>query len=166
MEKCVGNIIGQPTTKITNILEHQLAQAVGAVSTYQWGGMSCCIALVLNEEPFREAIGSTSITVDRQFKPPVIHPSIDKYSRAYGRLVNQEAQKELIWDWVTQESMDHLIVQRVVASVDPQYLKARNKDYMGLAGEMTKTLIAYIRTAWCRASTHHKKEVRAVFREP
>ena len=37
---------------------------------------------------------------------------------------------------------------------------------MGFAGETTKTLIEYIRTAWCRVSTHHKMKARSAYREP
>ena len=62
--------------------------------------------------------------------------------------------------------VDPLLVDRIVGSVDPQYLEARNKEYMGFTGETTKTLIAYIRSAWYRVSTHHKMKARSAFREP
>ena len=65
-----------------------------------------------------------------------------------------------------QESVDHLLVERIIGSVNPQYLKARNKEYTGSVGETTKILIAYIRTAWYRVSTYNKKAVRGASREP
>ena len=40
-----------------------------------------------------------------------------------------------------QGSVDHLLINRIVGCVDSQSLEARNKDYMGFTGEMTKTLI-------------------------
>ena len=42
------------------------------------------------------------------------------------RMANQEKQKEIIRDFDTQESVDHLIIEHIVGSVDPQYLKVRN----------------------------------------
>ena len=36
MEKQVDKIVSEPTTKTTNILEQQLAQAAGAVPANQW----------------------------------------------------------------------------------------------------------------------------------
>ena len=64
-----------------------------------------------------------------------------------------------------QESVNHLLVDHVVGSLDPQYLKAHNKDYLGFTGEKTKTLIEYTMTAWCRVSTHHKMKARSTCRE-
>ena len=75
-------------------------------------------------------------------------------------MVEQEEQKKKIWDWETQKSVDHLLVDRIVGSVDPQYLEARSKDYLGFTKETTKPLIEYIRTDWCRVSTHHKMKTR------
>ena len=80
-------------------------------------------------------------------------------------MVEQEEQKKKIWDWETQKSVDHLLVDRIVGCVDPQYRKAHSKDYMGFAGETTTALIEYIMTAWCRISTNHKMKTRSNFRE-
>ena len=88
------------------------------------------------------------------------------FSDAYGRLMKQEEQKGTIRDWEKQESVNSLLVDRIVGSVNPQYLEVRNKEYTGFAGETTKTLIAYIRTAWCRVSTQYKMKARNAFREP
>ena len=76
-------------------------------------------------------------------------------------MTKQEEQKEAIWEWETQESVDVLLVDRIVGSVNTQYLRARNKDYPGFTGETTKILIEYSRTAWCRVSTHHKMKSRS-----
>ena len=83
----------------------------------------------------------------------------------YKRMTKQEEQKETIRDWETQEFVDAL-VDRIVGSVNPQYLEARDKEYLGFTGEIAKTLIEYIRTDWCRVSTHHKMKARSTFREP
>ena len=49
MAKPANKIIGQPTT---NLLEKQLAQAAGAVTTNQLGGLFGCIALALPEADY------------------------------------------------------------------------------------------------------------------
>ena len=103
---------------------------------------------------------------DRQIKPTLVHKDITKDSTAYERMAKQDEQKETIWDWDTQESVDYLLVDCIVDCVYPQYPEARNKDYMGFAGETTYTLIEYTRTAWCHVSTYNKTKARGVFREP
>ena len=57
-----------------------------------------------------------------------------------------------------QELVDHLLIEHIVGSVDPQYLEVRNKENTGFAGETTRTLITYIRQALCIVSTHHKND--------
>ena len=159
MAKPFNKMFGQPTTKSTNLLEQQLTQAAGAVATKQWGGTSGCLALVLKQEPLKDTAGLNG-KVDRQTKPALVHKDINKDSTPYKIMVEQEEQKKKIWDWETQKSVDHLLVDRIVGSVDPQYLEARSKDYLGFTKETTKPLIEYIRTDWCRVSTHHKMKTR------
>ena len=105
MAEPVDKIIGQLTTKTTNLLEQQLAQAAGTVPTNQWGGTLGCNALVLTKEAFREATGNTTAFVNRQAKPALMHPGINKDSMVYKRIVNQEKQKEKNQDFGTHESM-------------------------------------------------------------
>ena len=62
-------------------------------------------------------------------------------------MVKQEDQMKLIWDFDTQQSVDHLLMDRTVSSIDPQFLVARNLDYTGFPNETTKILIAFIRQA-------------------
>ena len=131
----------------------------------RWGGTSGCLALVLKQEPFKDATGLTH-KVDRQPKPALVHKDLNKDSTPYDRIAKQEEQEETIRDLETQESVDALLVGRIVGSVDPQYLEARNKDYLGFTGETPRTLIEYTRTDWCRVSTHQKMKARSAFREP
>ena len=69
ISKAVDKIIGQPTTKTTHLLEQQLTQAAGAVTTHQWGGVSGCITLVLARAGFHVATGVTTAVVTHQTKP-------------------------------------------------------------------------------------------------
>ena len=74
MAEPFDKIIGQLTTKTTNLLEQQLAQAAGTVPTNQWGGTSGCNALVLTKEAFREATGNKTAVVNHPLKPALVHP--------------------------------------------------------------------------------------------
>ena len=158
-------MISQPTTESTDLLEQQLAQAADGVTTSQWGRTSGYLDLLLEQELFKDATGLND-KVDRLVKPALVHKDITKDSTAYIRLMKQEEQKATIRDWERQESVDSLLVDHIVGSVDPQYLEVLNKKHMGFAGETTKTLITYIRTAWCRVSTHNKMKARSAFRGP
>ena len=110
MSKPVDKIIGQPTTKTTDILEQQLAQAAGAIPTNQWGGTLGCITLVLNQESFRETIGILDGKVDRQAKLALVHSGINRDYTPYDRMAKHEDQKEIILDFNMQESVDHLLI--------------------------------------------------------
>ena len=103
--------------------------------------------MVLSKEVFREAIVSTTAVVDHQVKPALVHPGINANSTDYKIMLKQEKQKETIWHLDTQESVNHLLIERIVNSVNSQYPKARNKECMGFAKNTTKTLTAYIRQA-------------------
>ena len=120
MAKPVDNIVGQLTTRTMDLLEQQLAQAAGAVPTNQWGGTSGCTALVLTKEPSREATGITNGVANIQAKPALIHPRITKDSLVYERMVKQEEQKEIIQDFDTQKSVDHLLIECIVGRINPQ----------------------------------------------
>ena len=91
--KPVDKIISQPTTKTTSILEQQLAQAAGAVTTHLWGGLSRCIALVLTKLEFWAGTGVTTTVVTCQAKPALVHPLINTNTTHYERMVKQELQK-------------------------------------------------------------------------
>ena len=97
MAKPVDKMVGQPTTEFTNLLEQQLAQAADNVATNQWGGTSGCLALVLKQEPFKDAT-ELSNRVYRQTQPALVHKDINKGSMLYKRMVEQEEQKETIRD--------------------------------------------------------------------
>ena len=64
MAKPFDKMVAHPTTESTYLLEQQLAEAAGAVATNKWGGTSGCLALVLKQEPFKDATGLTN-RVDR-----------------------------------------------------------------------------------------------------
>ena len=119
MAEPVDKILGQPTTKTTDILEQQLPQSAGALPTNQWGITSGCIVLVLNQESFRDATGILDGKVKRQPKSALLHPGINKDSTPYNRMVKQEEQKGTVRDFDTQKSMDHLLIDHIVGSVDP-----------------------------------------------
>ena len=97
MAKPVNKMVSQPTTESTNLLEQQLAQAASAVTTSQWGGTSGYLALVLKQEPFKDATGLND-KVDRQVKPALVHKDITEDSTVYDKLMKQKEQKATIRD--------------------------------------------------------------------
>ena len=102
MAKPVDKMVGQTTTKSTDLLEQQLAQVAGAIPKNQWGETSGCITLVLNKAAFREATGITDGVVNSQVNPLLEHPGINKDSTMYNIMVKQEEPKEIIQDFNTQ----------------------------------------------------------------
>ena len=99
----------------------------------------------LPKKDFWIITGIIIATVGRQAKLASVHPGIGANTTHYERVMKQEAQKQIIWDWDTQESVGHLLMDRIIASVDYQYLDERNINYTGFSNETTETLITYIR---------------------
>ena len=54
----------------------------------------------------------------------------------------------------------------LIKAVDEQYIEELKQDYIGYADETTKTLLAHIKTTWCKVTTQEKQKAKAQIQEP
>ena len=81
MAKPVDIITGKPTTETTNLLEHQLSQADGAVTNNRWGGLKV---------DYQVVTGVGTATVSREAKAALVNPSVNTNTTHYERMVKQK----------------------------------------------------------------------------
>ena len=75
--KPIDKLVGKPKIVMYGILEYQVAVAVSAVKTSQWGGKHGHLALIVNEAKYCLIATIATSVVDRQVKPAGTDPTID-----------------------------------------------------------------------------------------
>ena len=75
----LDKVIGQPSMKTWQHTREQSCKIVAQVKTTYWGGRHGCLALVLNNAEFRTATGDPNADTDRQPKPSLVHPQINRH---------------------------------------------------------------------------------------
>ena len=88
------------------ILEDQVAVAVSAVKTLQWGGKHGHLALIVNKAKYRLITATTTNSVNRQVKPAGTYPDIDGKTSNFERIKLLRAQDEKIREFHLQEDTD------------------------------------------------------------
>ena len=158
-------IIGQPTNHTVNHLEKQIARMAAAVKSTKWGGRHGCIALVVDEASYRTITGTPTATVDRLQAPPLVPTALANNTTTVNRAriqANERVDKEEYWK---QESLDSVIVDRIVnEAVDQIYVEELEDEYIGYANLTIKEVIKHLRDEWCVVTTMEKKEAADAFK--
>ena len=83
--------------------------------------------LILNEKEYRIATKDNKATVNLLAKPPNVHPYFQSLTKdqltKYKVLQLEDKTKQLITAYLTQKETSKEIVQRMVASIEPDYMK-------------------------------------------
>ena len=166
MAKPIDKMVGHPTTTSHKHLVNQLAQAAGDIESTAWGGNHGTIALVLEDGPYQTLTGDANLSTAWQDQPDAVHPDIDARTTKFDMLTLQEEQKLVIMEYQQQVAVDNTLKECLINSVDDQYIEELKKDYIGYADETTKTLLAHIKSTWCKVTTQEKKKAKAQLREP
>jgi len=162
----IDKIIGEPTLVTFKTLFDQLAVSAAAVKTNQWGGLHGHLPLLVSDAQFQTISGNVAAVTDKRNKPNRIDSRIDGATSNYHRLKFTREQDEKILDYHTQEEVDDAIKNLIIESVDPQYIEELKRDYVGYANETGKSMLAHIKSTWCKITTREKGVAQRALREP
>ncbi len=141
-------IVGQPTTKTMDRMMEQMAQMVAPVKTTAWGGLRGFLALVLNDRDYATVTKNTITLVASLSKLTTINPKINKLSTPYEILTLQEEMKTLQKEFELLEAVTTIGVQRIIDSIEEQYVEELNKDNFGYTHQTIKKLLTHLHTKW------------------
>ena len=145
LAKPLDIIVGQPTTKSMDRMTEQMAQMVAPVKTTAWGGLHGSLALVLDDADY--AIGRHLNDQTTQCK-----------------LLRLQAEtKKLQVAFDLQEAVTNIGVQRIIDNVEDQYVEELNGDYFGYANQAIKSVLAHLRTKWCKVMTKERTDATDAF---
>jgi hypothetical protein len=153
LAKPLDVIVSQPTTDSMDRMMEQIAQMVPLVKTTTWGDLHGSLAFVLNNKDYATVTKNIVTLLAPLTKPTTINPKINKLSNPYEILTLQEEIKTLQKEFKLQEAVTTIRVQRIIDSVEEQYVKKLNKDYFGYANQTIKTLLTHLCTNWCKVMT-------------
>jgi hypothetical protein len=93
----------------------------------------------------------------------MISPKINELSNPYKILTLQEEIKTVQKEFKLQEAVTTIRVQRIIDSVEEQYIKELNKDYFGYANQTIKMLLTHLCTNSCKVMMKKRTNAREAF---
>jgi hypothetical protein len=163
--KPLDNIVGQPTTDTMNKMVEQMAQMVTPVKTTAWGGHHGSLALVLDDAD-NSSITKAKITSTKPVtQSDAINKGITATSTPLEILTFQEETKKLQKEFDLQEAVTNISVQRIIDSVEEQYIEELNKEFFGYANNTIKSVLHHLRTNWCKVMTRECTDATKAFHQ-
>ena len=156
-------IVGQPTTESMDRMTEQMAQMVAPVKTTAWGGLHGSLALILEDADYEIVTRGVITATNRVNQPPAVHPNIDDQTTQRELLRLQAETKNLQTAFELQEAVTNIGVQRIIDSVEEQYVEELNEDYFGYANQTIKSVLAHLRTKWCKVMTKERTDATDAF---
>jgi hypothetical protein len=156
-------IVGQPTTETMNKMVEQMIQMVAPVKFTAWAGRHGSLALVLDDTDYssitKVRITSTKLVI----QPEAINKSITATSTPLEIFTFQEKTKKLQKEFDLQEAVTNIGIQRIMDSVEEQYIKELNEEYFRYANSTIKNVLHHLRTNWCKVMTRERTDVTEAF---
>jgi hypothetical protein len=161
--KPLNVIVGQPTTETMSKMVEKMAHMVALVKTTAWGGCHGSLALVLDDTDYLSItkVKITSTTPVNQ--PDTINKSITATSTPLEILTFQEKTKKRQKEFDMQEAVTNFSVQRIINSVEEQYIKELNEEYFGYTNSTIKSVLHHLRTNWCKVMTRECTDATKAF---
>jgi hypothetical protein len=100
--------------------------------------------LVLNYVDYATVTHQAVTLIDRIVQPLVVHPAIKDNTTKCKLLPLQAETKNLQKVFEFYEAITNIGVQRIIDSVEEQYVKELNEDYFSYANQTIKSLLAHI----------------------
>ena len=156
-------IVRQPTTDTMNKTVEQMVQMVAPVKTTAWGGRHGFLVRVLDGADYL-SITKAKITSSKPVnQPDTINKSIMAASTPLEILTFQEEKKKLQKQFDLQEAVTNIGVQRIIDSIEEQYIKELNKECFGYANNTIKSVLHYLQTNWCKVMTRECTDATKAF---
>jgi hypothetical protein len=89
----------------------------------------------------------------RLVQPPAVNPAIKDNTAQHKLLHLQADTKNLQKAFDLQEAVTNIGVQRIIDSVEEQYVEELNEDYFGYTNQTIKSLLKHLCTNWCKVMT-------------
>jgi hypothetical protein len=156
-------IIGQPTMASMDKMMEQMAQIVAPVKTNAWGGLHGSLALVLDDADYEIITKAVVKSTTRLGQPALVNPKINDTPSQLDLLTLQAETKRLQKEFNLQEAVTTIGVQRIINSVEEQYVEELNKEYFGYANQTIKTIIDHLHTNWCKVMTKERIDATKAF---
>jgi hypothetical protein len=153
LAKLLNIIIGQPTTNSMDRMIEQRAQMVASIKTSAWGGLNGSLALILDDTDYATITMNIVTLSVPLIKLTTINPRFNKQSNTYEILTLQKEMKALQKEFELQKAVTTIRVQRIINSIEEQYIEELNNDYFGYTNQTIKTLLAHCCTNWWKVMT-------------
>jgi hypothetical protein len=121
-------IVGQRTTETMNKIVEQMAQMVAPVKTTAWGGCHGSLALVLDDADYLSITKANITSTKPVNQTDTINKGITIASTPLEILTFQEETKTLQKEFDLQEAVTNIGVQRIIDSVEEQYIEELNEE--------------------------------------
>ena len=121
-------IVGQRTTETMNKIVEQMAQMVAPVKTTAWGGCHGSLALVLDDADYLSITKANITSTKPVNQTDTINKGITTASTPLEILTFQEETKTLQKEFDLQEAVTNIGVQRIIDSIEEQYIEELNEE--------------------------------------
>ena len=161
--KLLDIIVGQRTTETMNKIVEQMAQMVAPVKTTAWGGCHGSLTLVLDDADYLSITKAKIASTKPVNQPDTVNKGITAASNPLEILTFQEETKKLQKEFDLQEAVTNIGVQRIIDSVEEQYIEELNEEYFGYANSTIKSVLQHLRTNWCKVMTKERTDATEAF---
>ena len=131
-------IVGQPTTATMDKMTEQMAQMVAPVKTTAWGGLHGSLALVLDDADYEIVTKAVVKNTTRLAQPDSVNPNITDSTSQRDLLTLQAETKRLQKEFDLQEAVTAIGVQRIIDSVEEQYVEEPTRNISAMRIRQSK----------------------------
>ena len=131
-------IVGQPTTATMDKMTEQMAQMAVPVKTTAWGRLHGSLALVLDDADYEIVTKAVVKNTTRLTQPDSVNPNITDSTSQRDLLTLQAETKRLQKEFDLQEAVTAIGVQRIIDSVEEQYVEEPTRNISAMRIRQSK----------------------------
>ncbi len=132
-----------PTIRSVKILTMELFNMAAAVESNMTGGKHGHMYIILSQPDYCIATKNNSANVDQLQKPNDVNPKFKTEKKEDLTQLEHET-KEALAAYITQEEVSKEISQRMVASIEPEFIEELKNEYMGYTNKTPKLFLAHL----------------------
>jgi hypothetical protein len=156
-------IVGQPTTNSMDRMTEKMVQMVTPIKTTAWGRLHGSLALVLDDVDYASVTCRAVTSTTHLVEPPVVNLAIKDDTPQRKLLRLQADMKNIQKAFDLQEAVTSIGVQRIIDSIEEQYLEELYEDYFGYTNQTIKSLFEHLHTNWCKVMTKERMDATKAF---
>jgi hypothetical protein len=148
----------------------ELCIMAAAVESNMMGGKHGHMYIILSQPDYRIATKNSLGKVDQLQKPDDVNPKFKtekKEDLTWYRIMQLDHKtKEALAAYITQEEVSKEISQRMVASIEPEFIKELRNEYTGYTNKTPKSFLAHLAKEYCAATIDDKLKAVHKFKTP